>query len=96
MADMKFRKLYDFRTTLYLGVFGVADCEFQIGFLKSSGFQNIMSTILGPPFWIPKIRCQIGPSGPKSFWVQSFAVIVSFPKLHVRNIGYPPFCEGYD
>ena len=25
MADMKFRKLYDFRTTLYSGVFGVAD-----------------------------------------------------------------------
>ena len=32
MADMKFWKLYDIRTTLYLGVFRVADYEFQIGF----------------------------------------------------------------
>ena len=32
MVDMKFWKLYDFRTTLYSGVFGVADYEFQIGF----------------------------------------------------------------
>ena len=30
MADVKFRKLYDFRTTLYSGVFGVADYECQI------------------------------------------------------------------
>ena len=34
-------------------------------------------------------------SDPKSFWVQSFAEIVWFPKLHVRHIGYPPFCNGY-
>ena len=26
---------------------------------KSLAFQNIMSAILGPPFWILKIRCQI-------------------------------------
>ena len=26
---------------------------------KSLGFQNTMSAILSPPFWIPKIRCQI-------------------------------------
>ena len=32
MADRKFWKLYDFRTTLYSGVFGVADYEFQIEF----------------------------------------------------------------
>ena len=31
----------------------------------------------------------------KSFWVQNFAEIVWFPKLHVRHIRYPPFCEGY-
>ena len=34
MVDIKFWKLYDIRITLYLGVFGVADYEFQIGFLK--------------------------------------------------------------
>ena len=32
MADMTFWKLYDFRTTLYSGVFGVADYKFQFGF----------------------------------------------------------------
>ena len=32
MVDMKFLKLYDFRITLYWGVFGLADYEFQIGF----------------------------------------------------------------
>ena len=31
MANMKFAKLYDLRTTLYSWVFGVADYEFQIG-----------------------------------------------------------------
>ena len=35
MVDMKFWKLCDFRISLYSGVFGVADYEFQIGFLKS-------------------------------------------------------------
>ena len=34
MAAMKFWKLYDFRTTLYSGVFGVTDCEFQIEFTE--------------------------------------------------------------
>ena len=34
MVDIIFWKLYDFRITLYSGVFGVADYEFQIGFLK--------------------------------------------------------------
>ena len=32
MVDMKFWKLYDIRITLYSGVFGVADDEFQIVF----------------------------------------------------------------
>ena len=32
MVDMKFLKLYGFRITLYLGVFGVANYEFQIVF----------------------------------------------------------------
>ena len=36
MVDMKFWKLYDIRITPYSGVFGVADYEFQIGFLKST------------------------------------------------------------
>ena len=34
MVDMKFWELYDFRITLYSRVFGVADYEFQIGFLE--------------------------------------------------------------
>ena len=34
MVDMKLWKLYDIRITLFSGVFGVADYEFQIGFLK--------------------------------------------------------------
>ena len=34
MVDMKFSKLYDFRINLYSGVFGVADYECEIGFLK--------------------------------------------------------------
>ena len=34
MVDMKFWKLYDFRITLYSGVFEVADYEFQIRFSK--------------------------------------------------------------
>ena len=34
MVDMKFWKLYDFRISLYSGVFGVTDYEFQIEFLK--------------------------------------------------------------
>ena len=34
MVDIKFWKLYDIRITLYSGVCGVADYEFQIGFLK--------------------------------------------------------------
>ena len=32
MVDMKFWKLYDCRITLYSGVFGAADYEFQIVF----------------------------------------------------------------
>ena len=32
MVDTKFWKLYDFRITLYSGVFRVADYEFQIVF----------------------------------------------------------------
>ena len=48
MANMKFRKLYDFRTTLYSGVFGVADYEFQnfsfSTFLKkTSGLKNMLA-----------------------------------------------------
>ena len=38
MVNMKFEKLYDFRTTLYSGVFGIADYEFQIWF---SGFRRL-------------------------------------------------------
>ena len=32
MADIIFWKLNDFRGTLYTRAFGVADCEFDIGF----------------------------------------------------------------
>ena len=34
MVDMKFWKLYDFRITLYSGVFGVTD-EFVVSIAKS-------------------------------------------------------------
>ena len=51
--------------------------------------------ILCPPFIIPTSNVKFIISDPKSFWVQSFAEIVRFPKLHVRHIGYPSFCEGY-
>ena len=59
-----------------------------------------MSAILGPPYWVRHFEFRKSDvkfiiSDPKSFRVQSFAEIVWFPKLHVRHIGYPPFCEGY-
>ena len=59
-----------------------------------------VSKILCPPYWVRhfefrKTDVKFIISDPKSFWVQSFAKIVWFPKLHVRHIGYPPFCEGY-
>ena len=59
-----------------------------------------VSKILCPPYWVR--HCEFRKSDVKfiisdlkSFWVQSFAEIVWFPKLHVRLIGYPPICEGY-
>ena len=56
--------------------------------------------ILCPPYWVRHFEFRKSDvkfiiRGPKSFWVQSFAEIVWPPKLHVRHIGYPPFCEGY-
>ena len=39
---------------------------------KSLGFQNIMFTILGRPFWILKIRCRIHNQRPQFFWLQNF------------------------
>ena len=62
MADMEFRKIYDFRTTLYSGVFGVA---FQIE-------NRWVSKILYPPFWIPKIRCQIHNQRPQKLLSTEF------------------------
>ena len=56
--------------------------------------------ILCPPYWVRHFEFRKSDvkfiiSDPKSFRVQSFAEIVWFPKLHVRHIGYPLFCEGY-
>ena len=59
-----------------------------------------VSKILCPTYWFRHFEFRKSDfkfiiSDPKSFWVQSFAEIVWFPKFHVRHIGYPPFCEGY-
>ena len=59
-----------------------------------------VSKILSPPYWVRhfefrKSEVRFIISDPKSFWLQSFAEIVWFPKLHIRHIEYPPFCEGY-
>ena len=39
---------------------------------KSLAFQNIMSAILGPPFWIPKSRCQIHNQPPRKLLSTEF------------------------
>ena len=78
MADMKFWKLYDFRTTLYSGVFGVADYEFQINvkFLirdpKSPEVQSSMKIVGFPKydvrhFEFRKYDVKFQISDPKSF-----------------------------
>ena len=60
-----------------------------------------VSKILCPPYWVRhfefrKSDVEFTISDPKIFWVQSFTEIVWFPKLHVRHIGYPLFCERWD
>ena len=53
---------------------------------KSLGFQNIMSSILGPPFWIPKIWCQIRNQQPQKPWSTK-----SHDNRWVSNILCPPY-----
>ena len=67
---------------------------------KTKFHENLwVSKILCPPYWVRHFGFRTSDvkfiSDPKSFWVQSFAEIVLFPKLHVRHVGYLPFCEGY-
>ena len=59
-----------------------------------------VSKILCTPYWVRHFEFRKSDvkfiiSDVKSFSVQSFAEIMWFPKLHVRHIGYPPFCERY-
>ena len=62
MDAMKFWKFYDFRTTLYSRVFGVADYEFQIGFLircqsHNQRPQKLLSTEFRGNRVVSKIAC---------------------------------------
>ena len=80
------------------------------GQIRNQRSQKPWSTKFHENRWVSKILCpsycarhfefrksdfKFIISNPESFWVQSFAEIVWFPKLHVRHIGYLLFCEGY-
>ena len=102
LAKMVFRQL-DLKNSFFV----YAKIKFEI---RNQRPQKPWSTKFHENRWFSKILCppysvrhfefresdvKFIISDPESFWVQSFAEIVWFPKLHVRHIGYPPFCEGY-
>ena len=58
---------------------------------NSLAFQNIMSAILGPPFWIPKNRCQVHNQPPRKLLSTEFCgICVAFQNcmsdiLYIRH-----------